>query len=606
MSDSSSEIRTEFGVDMHVQKDVTIAMRDETRLRADIYRPVRGDPVPALVSIAPYNKELQSVALAGDLPPQPAWSPTWGGPVEAGDIPYFVSNGYSHVIVSPRGVAMSEGDPSEMENRDDLYDTIEWVADREWCTGKIGMTGISGYGGWQFLAAEANPPHLEAIFPYDTRDLDPFRDRFPGGVLHTFLLQISDYIVAHQTPEPPHLSEEERELWQEALENPDYKQYPVIYNLLSVKGMKLPDLFDWLIDPYASEDSQERIQNRVDRINDAGIPIYLGTGWYAYTYKRHLRGNFRWNDHLEVPKKMVLNGFAHLERPQHDLAEEAVRWYDHWLKDEDIDIMDEPFGKMWVMGANKNVHFDEWPLPETDWTDFYLHSWERLRREPLKSNSFEGDPNPDVFTQQPATMTRDIKTLRYTTDPLPEDVLVVGPSSLTLFAAIDQEDTSWIVTLKDLGPDPSVRAGREGWNRKYGRPEEWEAHDVHERELTRGWLKASHRKTDEAKSKPGRPYHYHTRQECEPVEPGSIHEYDVEILPTANLFEKNHRICVEISSLDLPTGVGGATDVEYIPWHICNSTTTTHRVYRDADYPSHLTLPIIPSPEEYLVERAVR
>lgn len=113
---------------------------------------------------------------------------------------------------------------------------------------------------------------------------------------------------------------------------------------------------------------------------------------------------------------------------------------------------------------------------------------------------------------------------------------------------------------------------------------------MNERELTRGWLKASHRAIDKNQSKPGRPYHVHTRASCNSVEPGEVTKYQIRILPTANLFKEGHRISVEISSLDLPVGVGGATDVEYIPWHICHNKTITHEIYRDADHPSHLTL----------------
>ena len=55
-----------------------------------------------------------------------------------------------------------------------------------------------------------------------------------------------------------------------------------------------------------------------------------------------------------------------------------------------------------------------------------------------------------------------------------------------------------------------------------------------------------------------------------------------------------HRICLEITSLDLPTGVAGATNAEYVPYHICSSKTVVHRIHRDEQHPSHLVLPIIP------------
>jgi predicted acyl esterase len=68
-----------------------------------------------------------------------------------------------------------------------------------------------------------------------------------------------------------------------------------------------------------------------------------------------------------------------------------------------------------------------------------------------------------------------------------------------------------------------------------------------------------------------------------------------QILSTANLFRRGHRVCVEISCLDPSTGVLGATDVEYVPYHLCSSKPVLHRIYHDALRPSHLLLPIIPT-----------
>ena len=181
-----------------------------------------------------------------------------------------------------------------------------------------------------------------------------------------------------------------------------------------------------------------------------------------------------------------------------------------------------------------------------------------------------------------------MRTAAYTvdlTDPLPDDVLVAGPISLKLFASIDQEDTNWFVAIKDIGPDVSVMSVREG---ERERPV-----DTPEREVTRGWLKASLRGTDPKRSKPWKPWHYLTRASRTPVVPDEILEYDIEVMATANLFRKGHRICLELSSMDLPTGVAGATNAEYVPYHICSSKTVLHKVYHDADRPSHVLLPII-------------
>ena len=157
---------------------------------------------------------------------------------------------------------------------------------------------------------------------------------------------------------------------------------------------------------------------------------------------------------------------------------------------------------------------------------------------------------------------------------------------LNLFASIDQDDTNWIVILKDVGPDVGVQTAREG--------ERDVTPGLPERELTRGWLKASHRAVDPARSLPGRPWHPLTRAaqktgrarrdqrirdrdhgDRQPVQAGSPH------------LRRDH-------SLDVGTGVGSATNVEYIPYHICSSKTVLHKIYHDSEHPSHLLLPVIP------------
>ena len=192
---------------------------------------------------------------------------------------------------------------------------------------------------------------------------------------------------------------------------------------------------------------------------------------------------------------------------------------------------------------------------------------------------------PDVFTQMPLKKTAKIERLRYMTDPLPHDLTVAGPISLTLHAAIDKADTNWVVTLKDVGPDVSVVTAREG--------ERTVPSGLPERELTRGWLKASYRALDTERSTPGEPFHKLTRDAIEPVTPGAVVEYRIQILATANQFKAGHRICLEIAAMDVPTGTGAMTNVEYIPYHVCSSETVTHSIYHDADRPSHLLLPVI-------------
>jgi len=567
-------------------RDVMVPMRDGVRLCVDIYRPETDLKLPALLAIAGHNKDLQTPELAAALPPQPAWSTMWQGGAEAGDTDYLVSRGYIHIIGNLRGFGKSEdgGSPEA-----DLYDLIEWIAAQPWCDGHVGMIGLSAFAAAQWQAAMLQPPHLKAIFPFDAMPAyGAIHDRYPGGMLHVMLYLLDGMSVhhgGHGRPGP--LSPEVEALWQAAMNDPDYQMYSPLYNLLTQKGQIHPRLFHHILDLYEKEGAMEESEANLKKIT---IPAYTGAGWHSYTYKMHLQGAQNWYAGIEGPKKLLLTGPSHLERPFHALHDEIVRWYDYWLKGVDTGIMNEPPVKAWVMGANRWRYGSDWPLPETRWTKYYLHSWERLRPEPFVTRGRDGYREPDTFVQMPPTQTRTIQKLRYLTDPLSEDVLVIGPISLTFYAAIDQDDTNWIIILKDVGPDVSVQ-------RALGEDVSVPS-NLYERELTRGWLKASHRALDEKRSKPWKPWHKLTRAAQQKVVPGEVNEYQVEILSTANLFEKGHRICLEITSLDLPSGAGFGNNFESVPFHVCSSKTVVHRIYHNEEYPSHLLLPIIPASAE--------
>lgn len=577
---------------MIAERDVHVAMRDGTRLAVDVYRPDEPGRYPVLYAAALHNKDLQGPDIADVLPPQPAHAPLWFGPIEAGDTRRFIANGYVHVIAQPRGSAKSEGRYGHEDT--DHYDTIEWITQQPWCDGNVGMVGISGYAGEQWRAAAQGHPALKAIFPYDACSayggMFGFRDFFPGGVLHTFPYLLDVFSTVHESRDrPTQLPDEEEALWREAMANPDFKQFINLYNILTQKGQRTFVMYHAMTHPWEPDGVVEQAEETFKKIK---VPFYTGSGAYAYTYKLHWLGAQHYFRNVDQPKKLIFTGPAHLERPYHEYHDELIRWYDHWLKGIDTGIMSEPPVRYWLMGSNEWRTADDWPLPETEWTRFYLGGWETLSTRPPRPAAEVGAAarQPDVFTQMPLTKTTKIERLRYLTDPLPHDLTVVGPISLTLYAEIDQPDTNWIVILKDVGPDVSVRTAREG--------ERDLPPDLKERELTRGWLKASYRALDEERSTPWEPFHKLTRDSVAPVEPGEVVEYRVQILGTANTFKAGHRICLEITSMDVPTGTGAMTGVEYIPYHVTSSTTVTHRIYRDADRPSHLLLPVIPPNNE--------
>jgi putative CocE/NonD family hydrolase len=576
--------------DLLAEKDLRVLMRDGVEIAVDVYRPKVVERVPALLAFSIHNKDLQGPEPAQASLTQPAWSMLWTGPAEAGDTRFFVSRGYAHVIGNPRGIGKSQAGGSRAF---DSYDLIEWIAAQEWCDGNVGMVGISGFGAEQLMAAKLHPPHLKAIFPFDPRgaygEAGGFRDEYPGGVIHLFRFLLQVYAAAHQQKGAPGpLSPEREKLWQAAIANPDFKMYPHVYNVLALKGQHFPAYFEILIDPYDKEEAVRKSEAEFSKIN---IPAYLGSGWYGYTYKTHLNGAQNWFRQItNAPKKLLLAGPAHLDRPVKAFHQEMLRWYDQWLKGIDTGILDDPPVRFWVMGANEWRSGGDWPLPETEWVKFYLRGWERLTADPFVPASADDYEAPDAFVQMPPSQTNRVQKLRYLSEPLARDLTIAGPSVLNLYASIDQDDTNWIVILKDLGPDVGVQSAREG--------ERDITPGLHERELTRGWLKASHRAVDPTRSLPGRPWHPLTRAAQSPVVPGEINEYAIEIMATANAFKQGHRICLEITSLDLATGVGSATNAEYIPYHICSSRTVLHRIFHDPAHPSHLLLPVIPNSSE--------
>jgi len=144
------------------ERDISVAMRDGTRLAVDVYRPDAPGKYPVLYASALHNKDIQGPDIADILPPQPAHAPLWFGPIEAGDTRRFIANGYVHVIAQPRGSAKSEGHYGHEDT--DHYDLIEWITQQPWSDGKVGMVGISGFAGEQWRAAAQGHPALKAIF----------------------------------------------------------------------------------------------------------------------------------------------------------------------------------------------------------------------------------------------------------------------------------------------------------------------------------------------------------------------------------------------------------------------------------------------------------
>lgn len=171
-----------------VEYDTPIPMRDGVTIYADIYRPANATaPLPALISWAPYGKGGTGFwSLDNPIFPRRFGVPknalsgleSWESP----DPAYWCSQGYAIVQVDARGAFNSEGDIHYLgsgEGRDG-YDTVEYIAGLEWCSGKVGMAGNSWLSMMQWHIAAAQPPHLAAIAPWEG-STDLYRDVLVRG-----------------------------------------------------------------------------------------------------------------------------------------------------------------------------------------------------------------------------------------------------------------------------------------------------------------------------------------------------------------------------------------------------------------------------------------
>ena len=350
------------------------------------------------------------------------------------------------------------------------------------------------------------------------------------------------------------------------MQDPIVRRCPTLYNSLVFPHDK-PTLFDWLVQeedgPYYWERSA---YTKLDKID---IPAFLGSEMHNYPVVMHLPGAFSGWDGIKSIKKLTIRPHVP-ERPFHDFHDEIVQWYDHWLKDTDTGVLAGPPIKIWVNGANQWRTGEEWPLAGTDWKELYLS-----RDGALEEAAPKDEQAPDSFTHRPVAplimnpfpLDPPVQFLSYTTAPLEKDLEVVGPATLYLNAALDGPDGDFIIKLKDVHPDGP------------------------EQVLTRGWLKASHREVDPERSKPWKPFHPHTKKV--PVEPGAVSEYAIDLRPMANLFEKGHRIKIEIFSCDYPTDRLDFTLLWPVWSHLSYSRNVSYQVHHSASYPSRLVLPVV-------------
>lgn len=538
-----------------LDKDVFVTMRDGTRICLDVYRPDAPGAFPALYAVSPYQKDLVYLPAVTTYHMR-----------ETNDIDWFVSRGYVYVHADARGCGKSEGvwKFNAREEQCDFYDTIEWIAAQPWCTGKVGMIGESYYAWTQWMAAAMQPPHLTTIIPFDG-GTDMYRDVvYHGGQLGMgFLTWWTFNLRANHLLDLP------------GPHGPDKMSWDPVYHVLN--------------HPTFDDFWRERSVD-FKRIK---CPVYSIGVWVKVGL--HLRGNIRGYEELEVPKKLMVchsdlvgDEMAVFNLPETRL--EMLRWYDHWLKGNDTGMMGEAPVKLFIRGSEDGYRVErEWPLERTRYTHFYLRPGPAGAVVSLNDGGLSAEPQQEeeafVEIEYPdpewsgwsgigtakfvnGLPNPVVKILTFSSDPMEEDLEVTGSIKMTLYASSTERDQDFYIRVVDQWPDAEQKPGNPP--RGYI--------------LTRGWLKASHREMDPVLSKPERPYYTHAN--VQPIEPGKIYKYEIEVWPTANLFRKGHRIRVDISNGDSPAFDFGG--------HHYGLKMGKDRIYFDKVRPSHITLPVIP------------
>lgn len=185
-------------VDVVLDKDVPVTLRDGVTIHVDVFRPVGTEQVPVVVAWSPYGKgQGTSASVMGIFGMVGLDNGVVSGleKFEGPDPAYWCARGYAICNPDIRGVAESDGDSVVWDRQEgrDAYDLIEWLAEQEWCSGKVAMSGTSYLAVSQWFAAAEQPPHLAAINPWEGVS-DVYRDLvMRGGMPDTgFAEQLQD------------------------------------------------------------------------------------------------------------------------------------------------------------------------------------------------------------------------------------------------------------------------------------------------------------------------------------------------------------------------------------------------------------------------------
>lgn len=484
-----------------------IPTRDGTRLAARLWLPegATDDPVPAILEYIPYRKR--------DLT----------RPRDSTHHPYFAGHGYACVRVDLRGAGDSEGvlhDEYLATELDDGEDVLEWLAEQSWCTGDVGMIGISwgGFNGLQLAARQPAP--LKCVVAASTTD-DRYRDdvHYKGGCLLSDNLSWASVMFAYNAmpPDPAIVGDQWRSMWHQRLQE---------------SGLWLER---WLQHPH--RDAYWRSGSICEDYAAITVPVFAVSGW-ADGYSDPV---FRLVQNLRAPAKGLIGPWSHryphlaTTGPAIGFLQECLRWFDRWLKAEATGVEDDPPLTVWMQEPvapspeyharpGRWVSEDRWPSPNITshtlrfargsllWADAPAGSNDPLTfQSPLSVGLFAGKwcsygVAPDLPYDQ---REEDGGSLVFDTEPLSEPVELFGAPVARLRVSVDRPVAQVAVRLSDLATDDKATR------------------------VTYGLLNLTHR---------------HSHAEPEPVTPGEPIDVDIPLDRIAQYFPPGHRIRLAIST----------------------------------------------------------
>ena len=484
-----------------------IPMSDGVRLAARVWLPEETGEggVPAILEYIPYRKRDAS------------------RPRDDVMHHYLAGHGYACVRVDLRGSGDSEGvleDEYLQQELDDGVEVIEWISRQQWCTGRVGMIGISwgGFNGLQIAALR--PPALGAVISVCSTD-DRYADdiHHMGGCLLGDNLSWASTMFAYNSlpPDPETVGERWREMWFQRLEG---------------SGLWLEK---WL--RHQHRDEYWKHGSVCEDWGAIQCPVLAVSGWadgYSNAVFRLLAG-------LRVPRLGLVGPWSHkyphqgVPGPAIGFLQEALRWWDHWLKGEETGIMEEPMLRVWMQESVPPTTFyherpgrwvgeRDWPSPDVVEQTMTL-AWpgtlepgpgdaperEMPVRSPLSVGLFAGKwcsyaATPDLPHDQ---REEDGGALVFTSAPLEEPLEILGAAVLALEVTSDRPVAMVAARLSDVAPDDKATR------------------------ITYGLLNLTHRDGSE---KP------------QPLEPGRSVRVQVKFNDVAQSFPAGHRLRLSLST----------------------------------------------------------